>query len=144
MASAHPGLQWSAPSQTSIAFFDKQLGNTKIQQFDFAVVAHQHIGRLNIPMNNQVGMGFGHGAQHVEKKPDSAVHVELVFLAILVDGHSVNIFKDEIRGAVGRDAGIQQFGDMRMSKSAEDSSFAFESFFGRTLVSAMLTNLTAA
>ena len=91
------------------AFFFEQLGNAKVQQLHLAVIPHQHVGGLDVAVDDQVGMGVGHGGQHIEKEADARLHVELVFVAILVDVHAVDIFEDEIGLPVRGDARIEQF-----------------------------------
>src|ERR1700685_2166157 len=82
-------------------------------------------------MNDQIGMGVGHCRQHIQKEADARLHVELMLVAILIDRFAVNIFEDEIRLAIGGNAGIEEFGNMRMREPTKDAAFAFESFFRR-------------
>ena len=65
------------------------------------------------------------------KRRTRALHIELVLVAIPIDRFAINVFEDEIRLAIGGNAGIEEVGNVRMRKPAKDAAFAFESFFSR-------------
>src|ERR1700685_1100957 len=80
-------------------------------------------------MDNQIGMGVRHCGQHIQKEADARLHIELVLVAIPIDRCAINVFEDEIRLAIGGNAGIEEVGNVRMRKAAKDAAFAFESYF---------------
>ena len=82
-------------------------------------------------MDNQIRMGMRHCGQYIQKQANARLQIELVLVAILIDRRAVNVFEDEIRLAIGGNAGIEEVGNVRMSESAKDATFAFESFFSR-------------
>src|ERR1700691_1325824 len=82
-------------------------------------------------MNEKVCVGLSHCRQHIEKESNTAVHVQLAFVAIPVDSHAVHILEDQIRLAASRHSGIKQLGDVRVGKPAYDAALAFESFLRR-------------
>ena len=62
-----------------------------------AVVADKDVGRLEVAVNNQVGMRVGDGAEDVEEEPQPRLDPECVIVAVGVDGGAVDVLDDEVR-----------------------------------------------
>src|ERR1700733_13698713 len=82
-------------------------------------------------MDNQIRMSVRHRGQHIQKQTNARLQMQLMLVTILIDRRAINVFEDEIRLAIGGNAGIEEFGNVRMSEPAKDAAFAFESFFSR-------------
>jgi hypothetical protein len=52
-------------------FFLEQFGDPEIEQLDLALSGDEHVGRLDVSVDNQVGVRVRNGCEHVEKKADS-------------------------------------------------------------------------
>jgi hypothetical protein len=50
-----------------VSFILQQLGDAEIEQLHLAVVVDQHIRRLDVPVNDQVGVRVRNGIEHLEK-----------------------------------------------------------------------------
>ena len=107
-------------------FIGKELGDAEVQEFYLAVVADQHVRRLNVPVDDQVGMGLGDCTEHVQKQLASRLDSEHMLIAIFVDGLSLHILKNQVGFPLGSHAGINQFGDVRTSQLAQNGAFALE------------------
>src|SRR6516165_1706275 len=105
----------------------KQLCNPKIQQLYLAIISDEHDGRLDITMDDQIGMCLCYCTEHIEEKPDSCVHIEPVAVAVFVDLLSFYMFENEIWFTIRSHARIDQFCDVGIGKTAENLSFALES-----------------
>jgi hypothetical protein len=73
-------------------------------------------------------MGMSDGRSDVEKEADAAVNTELVMIAVLVNWFAFDMLENQIGLASFVDACINEFGDVRMSKLAENAPLALETF----------------
>src|SRR5262249_37819939 len=78
-------------------------------------------------MHNQAGMGMRHSAYHINEKTDPRVQVEAALVTIFVNRLALNVLKNQIRFSGRSNACVNQFGDVRMRKLSQNSSFALES-----------------
>ena len=78
-------------------------------------------------MHDQVGMGVRDGCQHIEKNAQACLDFQSVFIAVLIDVCSVNVFEDKIRLSPRRYSRIHKLRDMKVRKLPQNSAFAFES-----------------
>ena len=85
-----------------------------------------HVRRLDIPVYDQVRVCVSDGAEHIQKQADPRICVELAFLTVRIDMQTVDKFEDKVRLAVTGNAGVYQFGNMRVGKAAKDAAFPFE------------------
>ena len=70
---AYSGVSIDAPSRVSAVtspagFTFQQLGDAEIEQLDLAVRAHQHVGRLDVAVHDQIRVRVGDGGQHVQEQ----------------------------------------------------------------------------
>jgi hypothetical protein len=102
----------------------KQLGDAKVQQLYFAVGPDQNVGWFNVAMDNQVGMGVGHSAEHINEQTDARFYAEPVVVAVFINALSLDMLENEIWFAFRSDTGIDQFRDMWMPELTKYSAFA--------------------
>lgn len=67
------------------------------------------------------------GAEHVEKERNPRAHAEPAIVAIFIDRLALDELEYQVRLAVGRDAGIDEVGDVGMGDPGEDGGLATES-----------------
>ena len=108
-----------------------------------AIHADEHIGRLDIPVHDQVRVRVGDGLQHVEKQTDARLDPERVLVAVAVDGLTVHVLEDEVRLARCRYTRIDEASDVRVRHLGEKIAFAPESLLAGAAHSAMFSSLTA-
>jgi hypothetical protein len=106
----------------------EQFGDTEIQQLCLPIVSDEHVGGLEVAMNDEIGMGQGDSASHIEEKTDARIHVEAAFIGVFINMVSFHVFENQIRFSIGSDSGIDQFRDVRMRKLAENPAFPREPF----------------
>jgi hypothetical protein len=100
----------------------------EIQEFHLAFVVHQHVGRLDVAVNDQIRMRVGNGAKNIQKEFDSRIYIELARIAILIDLFSLHMLKDEIGLSFGGHARVNQLRDVGVRNLAENPPLALESF----------------
>jgi hypothetical protein len=83
----------------------------------------QDVRRLQIAMNDQVGVRVRHRRLHVEKQPDPLFDAEAFFVAIAVDVTAVDVLEHQVGLAGRRHAGVDQPRDVRMSEPRENGAF---------------------
>src|SRR5438477_11268729 len=49
------------------SFTREQFGDAEIQQLYLSIVSDEHVGGLEVAMNDQIGMGQGDSASHIEE-----------------------------------------------------------------------------
>src|SRR6185437_1725021 len=111
-----------------IRVVDKEFGNAKVQKLHFAFAADQYIGRLDVAMDDEVGVGVRNGGENIQKKLDSFIHAEHALITIFVELFTLDILENEIGFPIGGHAGVRQRRDVRMRKLAENSALALEAF----------------
>ena len=127
MRSERPAVLFRQQRRWTIArFIREQLGDSEVQELNHAIRCDQHVGRLDIAMNHQMGVRMRDRSEYIEEKPDSIAQVEFAFLAIFIDGLTFNIFEDEIGSAIGRQARVNQFRDVRMAQLPEDAALTLK------------------
>ncbi len=78
-------------------------------------------------MQHQPVVRLGHRRQHVQHQAQAGRHRQRHALAVLVDGLAVDVLEHQVGlRAVGRDAGVEQAGDVRVRQPREDAAFALE------------------
>ena len=105
----------------------EQLGDAEVEQFRVAVSTHEHIGRLDVAVDDPKGVSVRDGAKHFENERNPFADAELSVVAILIDRLAIDVLEHEIRLAVGRDARIDEVRDIGMSDAGEDVGLATES-----------------
>jgi len=80
------------------------------------VTSDEHVGRLDIPVHNQVRMRMRYRRENIEKEPDSGWNIQSLLVRVLVDGLALDVFEYEIGLLPHRgNACINKLGDVRMS-----------------------------
>src|SRR5439155_23304201 len=105
-------------------FVLQQLRDAEVQQLDDAAVPDQHVRRLDVPVNDKVGVSVGDRGQNVEEQTKTRSDTEPIDIAIGIDPLAFDVLEDQIRLPGRRDAGVDQAGDVRMRKTSKDAAFA--------------------
>src|SRR6266851_9557014 len=105
----------------------QQLGNSKVEQLDLTIAGDEHVGRLDVAVDNQVGMRVRHRRQHIDKQPEARVDVQHALIAIHIDVLSLDVFENQIWLTVGKYAGVDQVRDVRVRQPGEEAAFSLES-----------------
>ena len=79
-------------------------------------------------MDDQIRMRECDGVEDVEKQSDAPAGVERLRGAVPIDVLAVHVFEDQIRLTAGRDAGVDELRDVRVSQPPEDRAFTCEAF----------------
>ena len=79
----------------------EQFSDAEVEQLDLTGDANQHVGWLDIPVHDQVGVRVNHGLEHVEKQAKTSLDTERVFVAVTVDGLTIDVLEDQIGLAGG-------------------------------------------
>ena len=110
----------------------EQLGNAEVQQLGDAGAGHQNVGRLQVAMHDEILMRVMHrGAHHLEQL-QARGHLQMVGVAVDVDGDAVDVFHDDVGRAVGQRAAVQQVRDVRMIELRENLAFDLEAGLNAT------------
>src|SRR5262249_22128282 len=106
-----------------LSFAFQELGNPKIQQLRLPIGPYQDVGRLEVAMHDQVGVGVGDRFQNVKKQPQAGTDVKLLQITIAIDVIAFDVLKHQIGLAGTRYTGVDQVGDIGMRHPAEDLAF---------------------
>ena len=94
-----------------------RLGDAEVQQLDLPPRGDQHVARLEVAVQQQVAVRVGHRLGQLQEQRQALLHRQAH--AGLVDRSPGHVFHDEVGQAVGRAAGIEQVGDVRMVQPRE-------------------------
>ncbi len=103
-----------------------QLRDAEVEQLHLAVDAHQDVGRLDVAVDDEVGVGVRHAVEDIEEQAQPGLDRERVLVRVAIDGQAVDQLDDQVGLAGRRDAGIHQMGDARVLQPREDRAFAAE------------------
>ena len=98
----------------------QQLGDPEVQQLGCAVGGHQHVGGLDVTVDDQVLVCVLHGGADLSKELQARGGVEPVCVAVLHDRLPFDELHREVRPSVRRAAAVEQSGDIRMLEAGED------------------------
>ena len=104
----------------------EQLGDAEVEQLHLAVGRHQDVRRLQVAVDDQVGVGVRDRRLHVEEQPDAVLDAEPLVVAVAIDVPAVDVLEDQVRLAGPRYAGVDQPRDVRVRQPREDVAFAPE------------------
>ena len=96
----------------------QKLGDTEVEQLDAAIGADEDVRRLEVTVDDEVGVRVRDGGENIEKEPDARFDAERVLVAIAINRQAVDVFEDEVRLRGCRDAGVDEARDVRMAAAA--------------------------
>ena len=106
-----------------------ELGDAEIEQLDLTVGSHEHIGRLDVAMHDQVGVRVGDGLEHIEEQAHAGLEPERVMIAVGVDVLALDVLQHQVGLLHRRHTGVDEVRDMRMSEPGQDAALAREPRF---------------
>ena len=106
----------------------EQLRDPEVQQLDLAVRPDEYVGRLDVPVHDQVGMRMGDRGGHVEEKTKTRRDVERLPVAVAVDLLAFDVLQHDVRLARRGHARVQEPGDVGMREPRQDAALAAEAF----------------
>ena len=98
----------------------QQLGDAEVEELGRAVGHHQHVGRLDVAVDDQVLVRVLDGGADLPKEPQPGRSVEPVRVAVVDDRLPLDVLHREVRPAVRRAAAIEEAGDERMLEAGQD------------------------
>src|SRR5690606_37555581 len=104
----------------------ERLRDAEIEQFHLAVGGHQDVGRLDVPMHDQMAMGMGDRAANLDEQPQPIAATEPMLVAIPIDRRALDMFHGQPRSAGGVDSAVQVARDARIRQAREDAAFEQE------------------
>ena len=123
------GAHSSARGRVPLGIPLEQLGDAEVEQLDLSVSAHQYVGRLDVAVDDQIGVCVRDHVQHIEEQPQAGFDAQRMFVAVPVDALAVHVLENEIWLPARRDTGVDQVRDARMPQSGEKSAFTAETLF---------------
>ena len=104
----------------------EQLGDAEVEQLDLAVAGDQHVRRLEVAVDDQVGVGVRDRRLDVQEQADAILDAEPLVVAEAIDVLAVDVLEHQVRLAGPRDAGVDQPGDVRVRQARQHRAFAAE------------------
>src|SRR5262245_31803480 len=89
-----------------------------------AVAGDVDVGRLDVPMDDQMAVRVLHGAEDLQKQHQTLAHGEPVHVAILVDRDAVDVLENQKRLPGSGYIGVVEPRDVRMLEACEDVALA--------------------
>ena len=103
-----------------------QFGDAEVEQLDHTGIGNLDVGRLQIPMDDEIPMQVVNGPANLLKQFDSRRQREPLRIAKLVDGQALDILHHVVRSSVGHVSAIQNARDIRMIQRGEHLTFLLE------------------
>ena len=104
----------------------EELRDPEVQQLHLALLVHQDVGRLQVPVHDELTLGIAKCVAHVGEEPESSPHTQPRLVAVPGDRHPVDVLHRQPRAAVGRDPTVVQPGDVPMLEPCEYLSLTEE------------------
>ena len=119
----------------------QQLGDAEVQQLGRAIGDHEHVGRLDVAVDDQVLVRVLDGGADVTKELQARGGVEPVRVAVVDDRLAFDVLHREVRPAVRRAATVEQARDERMLEAGENLPLVAEAADDAVGVHAALEHL---
>ena len=94
----------------------------KSRSFGSPLGGHQHVGRLQVAVDDELAMRIGHRPHHLDEERQDLL--QLTALAPGIDRHAVDILERQIRTAAFGEARVVQHRNGRMLQPGEDGALA--------------------
>ena len=104
----------------------EQLGDAEIEQLHLAVAVHEDVRRLQVAVDDQVGVGVRDRRLDVQEEADACLDAEPLVVAVAIDVLAVDVLEHEVGLTGPRDAGVDQPRDVGVRQLGEDRAFAAE------------------
>ena len=110
--------------RTAVRLFGRieELRDTEVEQLHLPVVRHQDVGRLEVPVHDEIAVRVLDGLGHHEKELQAPGERQPVSVAVAVNRFALDQLHREERAAVIRRAAVEQLGDGWMIERGEDRS----------------------
>ena len=105
---------------------NEQLGDAEVQQFRLAGGVHQHIGGLEVPMQDQSLVRRVHGRTHQAEQRQSLGDIQRPRITEGIDGFAGDKFEHQVGSALFGRAGVEQTRDVRVIERGENAALAVE------------------
>ena len=119
----------------------QQLGDAEVQQLGCAIGDDEHVGRLDVAVDDQVLVRVLNRGADVPEELQARGGVEPVRVAVVDDRLSFDVFHGEVRPAVRRAAAVEKAGDERVLEAGENLTFVPEAADDAVGVHAALEHL---
>ena len=104
----------------------ERLGDTEVDEFGQAIVANQHVVRLQVAVQHQIGVRVLHGFAYAQEHLDPPARVELARIAPAGDRQAADQLHRQIRRTIRGFADVEQAGYGRMLEGSDDLALAQE------------------
>src|SRR5262249_55450774 len=119
----------------------EQLGDAEIEQLRVAGPVDEDVGRLDVAVDDQVGVRMGDGLENVEKEAEPLLDPEAAVPAIGVDRLALDVLEHEVGLAGCGHAGVEEPGDVGIGQTREDLALAAEPLLARAADEARVEQL---
>src|SRR5262249_13830945 len=96
-----------------------------------AVRRNEDVRRLEIAMDDEIGMGVSDGSENIEEQPNALLDAETALVAVFIDALALHVLQNEIGLATGLDARIHEARDVRVLQAREQAALAPKPLLGR-------------
>ncbi|MBA8887615.1 hypothetical protein FHW12_001829 [Dokdonella fugitiva] len=100
--------------------------DAEVEQLGEAVVPHQHVGRLDVAMHDELCVCVLDGGTDVEEEREAGAQRQRTLVAMARDRRAFDVLHREIRGAVLCGAGVDEARDVRVLQRGEQAVLARE------------------
>ena len=104
----------------------EQLGDAEVEQLHVTFAVDQDVAWLDVAVDHEMAVRVGNGLEHDTKERHALGHAHLRGVAVAVDALPVHELEHEVRLAAGRDAGVEQAGDVGVREPCQELAFALE------------------
>ena len=122
----------------------RRLGESEVDDPRHRLAVHlddQNVGGLEVTMDDGFLVRVLHALAGLDEQLQPLADLQLLLVAILRDRQARHVLHDEVRLALGRDAGIEHLGDGRVIHDRERLPFRLKALHDRLVVHARLDQL---
>src|SRR5690606_20483195 len=96
------------------------------QELDAPVLGDEHVGGLDVPMDDGVAVREGDSVAYIQEEPEPRLDIEAARVAPLGDRRALDVLHHQVRRLVGGDAGVEEPRDVLVLETGEDALFLTE------------------
>ena len=101
-------------------FLFEKLRDAEIEELHLPVGRHEDVGRLDVPMHDQIGVGVRDRFEDVEEDTETVLDRQVVALAVEVDRLALDPFEHEVRLSRRRHARVHKMRDVGVAQARQD------------------------
>ena len=104
----------------------QELGDPEVQQLHLAGARHQHVGRFDVAVHDEVCVRVRHRGEELQEKGKPGLRREALFVAEMIQPGAVDVLQHQVGMSRVGNAGVDEAPDIGMGEAAQRAALTAE------------------